>query len=274
MGIAEDKLKRYNDIDGELRRGDRISISGGEDLRQEIMEEAHYRPYAMHPGSTKIYHDLKSCYTWNGMKRVRVCIPVFNLPADQNRTSKAGRDTSISTRTGLEVGLYITMDFLTGLPRSHKGNDAIWVIVDRLIKVAHFLPLKMTFPLDQLAKIYVEEIVRLHGIPETIISDRNARFTSRFWAVFQKALGTKLKFSTAYHPQTDGQSKRTIQTPKDMLRACVMDFQGGRNDWKSYLPLIKFAYNNSVHSSLEMLPYEDLYGRKCRTPICWYEIGE
>lgn len=132
------------------------------------------------------------------------------------------------------------MDFVTGLPRSCKGNDAIWVIVDCLTKVAHFLPMKITFPLDRLAQLYVNEIVRLHGVPLTIVSDRDARFTFRFWTALQKAMGTKLKFSTAYHPQTDGQTERTIQTLEDMLRACVMAFQGGKNDWESHLTLIEF----------------------------------
>ena len=159
----------------------------------------------------------------------------------------------------------ITMDFISGLPRTKKGNDAIWVIVDRLTKSAHFLPIKVTFSLERLAKLYIDEIVSRHGIPISIVSDRDPRFTSRFWPSLQKALGTKLKFSTAFHPQTDGQSERTIQTLEDMLRACVMDFAGS---WDEHLPLMEFAYNNSYHSSIGMPPYEALYGRKCRTPIC------
>ena len=121
---------------------------------------------------------------------------------------------------------HITMDFVVGLPRTRAGFDAIWVIVDRLTKSAHFLPVRTEFSLDRLAELYINEIVRLHGVPVTIVSDRDPRFTSRFWPKLQNALGATLHFSTAFHPQTDGQSERTIQTLEDMLRACVLDFKG------------------------------------------------
>ncbi|EOY16856.1 Retrotransposon protein [Theobroma cacao] len=133
------------------------------------------------------------------------------------------------------------MDFVTGLPRTSGGYDSIWIVVDRLTKSAHFLPVKTTYGAAQYARVYVDEIVRLHGIPISIVSDRGAQFTSRFWGKLQEALGTKLDFSTAFHPQTDGQSERTIQTLEDMLRACVIDL-GVR--WEQYLPLVEFAYNN------------------------------
>ena len=162
------------------------------------------------------------------------------------------------------------MDFMTGLPHTTGGFDSIWVIVDRLTKSAHFLPVKKTYSTDRLARLYVSRIVCLHGVPVSIVSDRRATFTSVFWQELHKALGTRLDFSTAFHPQTDGQSERTIQTLEDMLRMCVMDFGG---QWDIHLPLIEFAYNNSYHASIEMAPYEALYGRKCRSPLCW-EVGE
>ena len=111
----------------------------------------------------------------------------------------------------------------------------------------------------------------LHGAPKSIISDRGTQFTSHYWKSFQKALGTKVKLSTAFHPRTDGLAERTIQTLEDMLRACVIDYKGS---WYDHLPLIEFAYNNSYHASIGMAPYEALYGRRCRSPIGWYEIGE
>ncbi|GKF42256.1 reverse transcriptase domain-containing protein, partial [Tanacetum coccineum] len=114
-------------------------------------------------------------------------------------------------------------------------------------------------------------IVTRHGIPASIICDRDGRFTSNFWRSFQKALGTDISMSTAYHPETDGQSERTIQTLKDMLRACVIDFGKG---WVKHLPLAEFSYNNSYHASIKAAPYEALYGRKCRSPVCWAEVGE
>ncbi|KAJ0795815.1 putative nucleotidyltransferase, Ribonuclease H [Helianthus annuus] len=165
----------------------------------------------------------------------------------------------------------VTMDFITKLPRTKHGNDTIWVIVDRLTKPAHFLPIKETHSSDKLAQLYVDEIVSLHGVPVSIISDRDTRYTSHFWKSFQQSLGTHLNFGTAYHPQTDGQSERTIQTLEDMLRACVIDLGGS---WDDHLPLIEFSYNNSYHSSIQAAPFEALYGRKCRTPVCWAEVGD
>ena len=163
----------------------------------------------------------------------------------------------------------ITMDFVSGFPLTQKKHDAIWVIVDRLTKSAHFLPIRLDYSMDRLEDLYVTEIVRLHGIPVSIVSDRDPRFTSRFWKELQSAFGTRLNFSTAFHPQTDGQSERVIQVLKDMLRGCVLDFPG---NWDRYIPLMEFAYNNGYQSSIGMAPYEALYGRRCRTPTCWIEM--
>ncbi|GJU41369.1 reverse transcriptase domain-containing protein [Tanacetum coccineum] len=120
-------------------------------------------------------------------------------------------------------------------------------------------------------RLYIKEIVSRHGVPISIISDRDSHFTSRFWQSLQNALGTQLDMSTAYHPETDGQSERTIQTLEDMLRACVIDFGKG---WDKHLPLIEFSYNNSYHASIKAAPFEALYGRKCRSPVCWAKVGD
>ncbi|KAI3775824.1 hypothetical protein L1987_45578 [Smallanthus sonchifolius] len=166
---------------------------------------------------------------------------------------------------------HIAMDFITKVPKTAKGYDTIWVIVDRLTKSAHFLPIRETYSSERLAEAFIKEIVSRHGVPVSIVSDRDTRFTSRFWKKFHEEMGTKLLISTTYHPQTDGQSERTIQTLEDMLRACIIDFGGS---WDSHLPLVEFSYNNSYHASIGMPPYEMLYGRKCRTPICWGEVGQ
>ncbi|CAJ2642410.1 unnamed protein product [Trifolium pratense] len=158
-----------------------------------------------------------------------------------------------------------------GLPKTKKGHEVIWVVVDRLTKCAHFIAIRKGTLVPKLAEIYVEQIVKLHGIPTSIISDRDPRYTSRFWESLQEALGTKLRLSSAYHPQTDGQSERTIQSLEDLLRACVLE---QNVNWDSCLPLVEFTYNNSYHSSIGMAPFEALYGRRCRTPLCWYETGE
>ncbi|GJW74481.1 reverse transcriptase domain-containing protein [Tanacetum coccineum] len=125
--------------------------------------------------------------------------------------------------------------------------------------------------MDKLARMYLKEVVTKHGIPVSIICDCDPRFASNLWRSLQKAWGTSLDMSTAYHPETDGQSKRTIQTLKDMLRAFVIDFGNG---WVNHLPLVKFSYNNSYHVSIKVAPFEALYGQKCRSPVCWAEVGK
>ena len=163
------------------------------------------------------------------------------------------------------------MDFVTHLPWTPQGHDVVWVIVDRFTKSAHFLAVRMTFILERFCRLYIREIVWLHRVPVSIVSYRDLRFTAHFWKSFQKAMGTWLTMSTDFHSQTDGQSERIIQVLEDMLRACVMDHKGS---WKEHLLLVEFTYNNSYHASIQMAPYEALYGRPCRSPICWIEVGE
>ncbi|GKD04675.1 putative reverse transcriptase domain-containing protein [Tanacetum coccineum] len=165
----------------------------------------------------------------------------------------------------------IPMDFVTKLPKLSQGCDTIWIIVNRLTKSAIFVPMRETNPMEKLSRMYLKEVVMRHGMPISIIYDRDPRFASNFWRSLQKALGTSLDMSTAYHPQTDGQSERTIRTLEDMLRACVIDFGKG---WVNHLPLVEFSYNNSYHASIKAAPFEALYGRKCRSPVCWAEVGE
>nr|XP_004515974.1 uncharacterized protein LOC101489513 [Cicer arietinum] len=136
----------------------------------------------------------------------------------------------------------ISMDFVVRLPRTPK----------------------------RLAEIYIKEIVKLHGIPSSVVSDKDPRFTSKFWQGLHSTLGTNLRMSSAYHPQTDGQTERTNQSLEDLLRACVLEQNGS---WDSFLPFIEFTYNNSFHSKIEMTPFEALYGRRCRTPLCWFETS-
>ena len=139
------------------------------------------------------------------------------------------------------------MDFVTYLPWTPRRHDALWVIVDWLTKSAHFLAVRMNFTLEEFCRLYIQEIVCLHGVPVSIVSDRDLRFTAHFWKSFQKAMGTRLMMSTAFYPQTDRQSERTIKFLEDMLRACVLDHKGS---WEEYSPLVEFAYNNSYQASL------------------------
>ena len=163
------------------------------------------------------------------------------------------------------------MDFITGLPRTRSGYDSISVVVDRLTKVAHFIPVKTTYTSVKLAKIYMTRIVCLHGVSRTIVSDRGTQFTSKFWNQLHQTLGTRLEFSTTFHLQTDGQTKRVNQILEDMLRACALDYG---SSWDDSLPYAEFSYNNNYQASLKMAPFEALYGRSCRTPMMWDEVGD
>ncbi|GKB54012.1 putative reverse transcriptase domain-containing protein [Tanacetum coccineum] len=258
--------------DGEIYFFDRIWIPSVGGVRKLIMDEAHTSRYSVHPGADKMYYDLRDLYWWPGMKRdiaeyVSRCLTCSKIKAEHQKPSGLLQQPEIPEWKWEKLA----MDFITKLPKSSSGYDTIWVIVDRLTKSAHFLPIREDYKTEKLAKIYVNEIVARHGVPVSIISDRDGRFTSHLWQALQEALGTRLDMSTAYHPQTDGQSERTIQTLEDMLRACVMDFGGS---WDTHLPLIEFSYNNSYHTSIKCAPFEALYGRKCRSPVIWTEVGE
>ncbi|GJZ53244.1 putative reverse transcriptase domain-containing protein [Tanacetum coccineum] len=236
------------------------------------MDEAHTSRYLVHLGADKMYYDLRDLYWWPGMKRdiaeyVSRCLTCSKIKAEHQKPSGLLQQPEIPEWKWEKI----TMDLVTKLPRSSSGYDAIWVIVDRLTKSAHFLPIREDYKTEKLARIYINEIVARHGVPVSIISDRDGRFASHLWQALQKALGTKLHMSTAYHPETDGQSERTIQTLEDMLRACVMDFGGS---WDTHLPLVEFSYNNSYHTSIKCAPFEALYGQKCRSPVIWTEVGE
>nr|GEW28428.1 reverse transcriptase domain-containing protein [Tanacetum cinerariifolium] len=163
------------------------------------------------------------------------------------------------------------MDFIVGLLRTPIGYDSIWVIVDRLTKSAQFLQVKTTNNMEKLTQLYLKEIVCRHGVPILIISDRNSKFALKFRRSLRRAMGTQLDMSTTYHPQTDGQSKRTIQTLEDMLRAYAIDFGGS---WDRHFPLVEFSYNNNYHVSINTASFKALYGQKCRSPICWSEVGD
>jgi hypothetical protein len=137
--------------------------------------------------------------------------------------------------------------------------------------VAHFIPVKTTYTVSRLSELYMENILKLHGAPRSIVSDRGPQFTVKFWQSLHKSLGTQLDYSTAFHPQTDGQTERVNQILEDLLIACVLAYG---SDWEKSLSHAEFTYNNSHQASLRMSPFEALYGRKCRTPLMWSETGE
>nr|GEZ77463.1 putative reverse transcriptase domain-containing protein [Tanacetum cinerariifolium] len=219
-------------------------------LRTVIMHESHKSKYSVHPGSDKMYQDINKLYWWPNMKAdiatyVSKCLTCVKVKAEDQRPS----GLSVQPKIPEWKWDNIIMDFVTKLPK----------------------PIRETDLMDKLARIYLKEVVTRHRIPVSIISDRDSRFASNFWRSLQNALGTRLDMSTAYHPETDRQSERTIQTLEDMLRACAIDFGKG---WVNHLPLVEFSYNNSYHASIKATPFEALYGRKFRSPICWTEVRE
>ncbi|GKC01568.1 putative reverse transcriptase domain-containing protein [Tanacetum coccineum] len=268
--LTKERLKPR--ADGTLCLNNRSWLPCYGDLRTLVMHESHKSKYSIHPGSDKMYQDLKQLYWWPNMKAniatyVSKCLTCAKVKAEHQKPSGLLVQPEIPEWKWEKI----TMDFVTKLPKTANGYDTIWVIVDRLTKSAHFLPMRENDPMEKLMKLYMKEVVTRHGVPVSIISDRDGRFTSLFWQALHKALGTRLDMSTAYHPETDGQSERTIQTLEDMLRACVLDF--GKN-WDRHLPLVEFSYNNSYHTSIKAAPFEALYGRKCRSPVCWAEVGD
>jgi hypothetical protein len=152
----------------------------------------------------------------------------------------------------------IGMDFIVGLPRTQAGFDSIWVIVDWLTKVAHFIPVKTTYSGAKLVELYMSRMVCLHGVPKKIVSDKGSQFTSKFWEKLHESMDTKLNFNSAYHPQIDGQTERTNQILEDMLRVCALKY--GKS-WDKSLPYAEFSYNNSYQASIEMALYEAFYGQ-------------
>ncbi|GJZ47452.1 putative reverse transcriptase domain-containing protein [Tanacetum coccineum] len=249
--IPKEKLEPL--ADGTLCLNGRSWLPCYGDLRTVILHESHKSKYSIHPSFDKMYQDMKKLYWWPNMEAdiatyVRKCLASAKVKAEHQRPS------------GLLLPKSVT-----------KVIHTIWVIVVRLTKSAIFLPMRETDPMEKLARMYLKEIVTRHRIPISIIYDHDSRFASNFWRSLQKALGTSLDMSIAYHPETDGQSEKTIQTLEDMLRACVIEFGNG---WVKHLPLVEFSYNNSYHTSIKATPFEALYGRKCRSPVCWAEVGE
>nr|ABA99101.1 retrotransposon protein, putative, Ty3-gypsy subclass [Oryza sativa Japonica Group] len=260
------------DEQGTIWLGERICVPENKELKDAILKEAHDTLYSIHPGSTKMYQDLKKKFWWASMKHeiaeyVAVCDVCQRVKAEHQKPAGLLQPLKIPEWKWEEI----EMDFITGLPRTSSGHDSIWVIVDRLTKVAHFILVRTTYSGSRLAELYMARIVCLHGVPKKIVSDRDSQFTSKFWKKLQEEMGSKLNFSTAYHPQTDGQTERVNQILEDMLRACALDFGGS---WDKNLPYAEFSYNNSYQASLQMAPYEALYGRKCRTPLLWDQTGE
>ncbi|GJR14519.1 putative reverse transcriptase domain-containing protein [Tanacetum coccineum] len=241
------------------------------DLRTVIMHESHKSKYSIHPGSEKMYQDVKKLYWWPNMKAdiatyVSKCLTCAKVKAEHQRQS------GLLVQPEMPQWKWdnIMMDFVTKLPKSSQGYDTIWVIVDRLTKSAIFIPMRETDPLEKLARMYLKEVVTRHGIPVSIICDRDPRFASNFWRSLQKAW-VQFRYEYAYHPQTEasGENHSNSRSYASCLCDRLWEMGGVKHlQWSS------FQYNNSYHASIKAAPFEALYGRKCRSPVCWAEVGE
>ncbi|WVZ97615.1 hypothetical protein U9M48_043134 [Paspalum notatum var. saurae] len=238
-GINEEKRACFTlDDQGILWFKGRLVVPRDMELRKKILDEAHTSMFTMHPGSNKMYQDLKQKFWWTRMKReiakyVSECDVCQRIKADHLKPAGMLQPLAVPSWKWEDIH----MDFIVGLPRTRKGYDSIWVIIDRLTKSAHFIPVKTIYHAKTYAELYIARIVSLHGVPRSITSDRGSLFVSRFWEHLQTALGTTLIRSSAYHPQTSGQVERL---PKELR-------------------------NGS---------FQALYGRRCRTPLNWSEPGE
>jgi hypothetical protein len=249
-----------------------ICVPQDKALLEQIMREAHDLRYSIHHRSTKMYKDFKTRYWWKDMRR-----DIAHYVACCNICSrvKIKHQKPAGLLKLLEIPVWkwedISMDFVVGLPWTPKGNDSIWVIVDHLTKVGHFVPVKTQHRTERLAELYAEHILRLHYAPKSIVSDRRPQFFAKFWWSFHKLMGTTLNYNTVFHRETDRQTERVNQVLEDMIRDCALTYD---IDWERSLPFVEFSYNNSFQASLRMAPFKALYGRKCRTLLAWLEVQE
>jgi hypothetical protein len=238
------------DAEGSLWVKDRLVVPKKAALKKKILKKAHTSRYSIHPGSTKIYQDLRQQLWWTRMKCEAA---LYVIECDTCRKIKADYMKSRGLLEPLSIPAWkwddISMDFIVGLPLTARKFNLIWVIVE----------------------IYIARVLCLHRVPKTTVSDRGSQFIARFWEQLHPTLRTHLIYSLAYHPQTDGQTERVNQILKDMLGACVMEHQGS---WDKNLPWAEFSYNNSYHKSLKMAPFEVLCGCRCYTPLNWIEPRE
>jgi hypothetical protein len=232
-------------------------------LQLRVISECHDRDYAAHPGENRLIANLRKSFFWPKMKDMAHNY-VKTCERCQKSKPRNKKLPGLQQPLPVPMGCWeeVSMDFMTSLPRSQRGNDMLMVVVDRLSKQAHFIPVKSTYGATEIAQIYHDKVFKHHGIPRAIISDRDPRFTADFWTELWKKLGTRLKMSTADHPQTDGQTEVVNRTINWMLRTTLLN-----NDWESKLPDLEFAYNSSVNRTTGKSPFEIVYGYLPHTPV-------
>ena len=248
-----------------LYRGNRLYVPASAELRTRILQECHDVPTSGHLGKDKTIEQVKRRFYWPRMDEE---ITSYVIGCDECQRNKPSQQAKMGLLQPLPVPIrawsQVSLDLITQLPRSKLGHDAIVVFVDKLTKMVHYVPTTTTVTAPQLSTLFIREVVRLHGVPDSILSDRDPRFTAHFWRSFWKQLGSTLTMSTAYHPQTDGQTERANRTLEEMLRAYV---NWRQSDWDVHLSTLEMAYNSSKQVSTGYSPHQLNFGQEMRMPI-------
>ncbi|GJP42069.1 hypothetical protein CLOM_g1661 [Closterium sp. NIES-68] len=263
--LAEKRHLLQWDSDIAYRKGStKIWVPNYPPLRQLLLEEYHDVLYAGHFGSNKTLTGIAKHYYWPHMADD---VQKFVTSCDTCQRMKSSKQKKTGLLQPLPVPeqpwQVVSLDFITGLPPTSSGHDAILVVIDKFSKMGHFIPTHTTARTEETAQLFVRHIISQHGIPTTLISDRDPKFTSKFWKELMSLLGTKLAMSSAYHPQTDGQTERLNQIVEQLLRAACRD---DISKWDLHLPVLEFAYNNATHAATGQTPFFLCYGRHPLTP--------
>ncbi|GJP33995.1 hypothetical protein CLOM_g18479 [Closterium sp. NIES-68] len=263
--LAEKRHLLQWDSDIAYRKGSmKIWVPNYPPLRQLLLEEYHDVLYAGHFGSNKTLTGIAKHYYWPHLAED---VKKFVTSCDTCQRMKSSKQKKAGLLQPLPVPeqpwQVVSLDFITGLPPTTSSHDAILVVIDKFSKMGHFIPTHTTARTEETAQLFVRHIISQHGIPTTLISDRDPKFTSKFWKELMSLLGTKLAMSSAYHPQTDGQTERLNQIVEQLLRAACKD---DISKWDLHLPVLEFAYNNATHAATGQTPFFLCYGRHPLTP--------
>ncbi|CAI7867914.1 unnamed protein product [Closterium sp. NIES-53] len=263
--LAEKKKLLQWDHDVALRKGStKIWVPNYPPLRQLLLEEFHDVLYAGHFGSNKTLAGIAKVYYWPHKAND---VQKFVTSCDTCQRMKSSKQKKAGLLQPLPVPeqpwQVVSLDFITGLPPTNAGHDAILVVIDKFSKMGYFIPTHTTARTEETAQLFLKHIISQHGIPTTLISDRDPKFTSKFWKELMSLMGTRLAMSSTYHPQTDGQTERLNQIVEQLLRAACKD---DINKWDSHLPVLEFAYNNAKHAATGETPFFLCYGRHPLTP--------
>jgi hypothetical protein len=230
-------------------------------MRENLLKEKHSGGLAGHFDHDKTFAKLSESYFWPGMQAdVKIFVDKCRIcQHSKGRKQNAGfyQPFPIPDKSWDKI----SMDFVLGLPRTQRGVDSIFVVVDRFSKMAHFIPSRKTSDATHIANLFFKEVVRLHGLPKSIVSDRDTKFIGHFWRTLWKKLGNNLMFSSAYHPQMDGQTEVVNRSLGDLLRSLVTEHH---RSWDSILPQAEFAYNDSVNRTTGKSPFQVVYGMQSR----------